>query len=415
MSLQLVKFGRFLPLLFQVAKVQEDLKREKERTGNVTNKMASGIKEKCEKDNREERDKHKEMFRAALARAQMAEKKLEETQVELAKFKDLNHVATMQIKVLNKKIQNPNEESEVHVLQALNKQVREEKEVLQAEVAAQEEQNKKLCDEKEVLQAEVAAIQEKVNFAEVSLSRHLEKEIVSKQGELISMGEVLSDSNKSLLAEVKRGFQGMIDKITAPIDARLKNFDDKVSELVSDKLALEGGLEKDLQPEELEKLRNNRVELTKVVERLTAALKDLKEEKAELEKELKEAQEKAANAGEMQKEDSSAEVNILNAENAALRKDVMALAAEMRNLTKLHAEKAEVHQRLVKKLGKEKRHLEARLEAAKLNLVLERKSWKRGQLVAQPRLKHLGMDQTPPPKISQEGQMAANSLSEEQR
>lgn len=395
--------------------MQEDLKREKERTGNVSKKMASGIKERCEKDNREELDKHKEMFRAALARAQMAEKKLEETQVELAKFKDLNRVATMQIKVLNKKIQNPNEESEVHVLQALNKQVREEKEVLQAEVAAQEEQNKKLCDEKEVLQAEVAAIQEKVNFAEVSLSRHLEKEIVSKQGELISMGEVLSDSNKSLLAEVKRGFQGMIDKITAPIDARLKNFDDKVSELVSDKLALEGGLGKDLQPEELEKLRNNRVELTKVVERLTAALKDLKEEKAELEKELKEAQEKAANAGEMQKEDSSAEVKILNAEKAALRKDVMALAAEMRNLTKLHAEKAEVHQRLVKKLGKEKRHLEARLETAKLNLVLERKSWKRGQLVAQPRLKHLGMDQTPPPKISQEGQMAANSLSEEQR
>ena len=415
MSLQLVKFGRFLPLLFQVAKVQEDLKREKERTGNVTNKMASGIKERCEKDNREERDKHKEMFRAALARAQMAEKKLEETQVELAKFKDLNRVATMQIKVLNKKIQNPNEESEVHVLQALNKQVREEKEVLQAEVAAQEEQNKKLCDEKEVLQAEVAAIQEKVNFAEVSLSRHLEKEIVSKQGELISMGEVLSESNKSLLAEVKRGFQGMIDKITAPIDARLKNFDDKVSELVSDKLALEGGLEKDLQPEELEKLRNNRVELTKVVERLTAALKDLKEEKAELEKELKEAQEKAANAGETQKEDSRAEVKILNAEKAALRKDVMALAAEMRKETKLHAEKAEVHQRLVKKLGKEKRHLEARLETAKLSLVLERKSWNRGQLVAQPRLKHLGMDQTPPPKISQEGQMAANSLSEEQR
>ena len=395
--------------------MQEDLKREKERTGNVSKKMASGIKERCEKDNREELDKHKEMFRAALARAQMAEKKLEETQVELAKFKDLNRVATMQIKVLNKKIQNPNEESEVHVLQALNKQVREEKEVLQAEVAAQEEQNKKLCDEKEVLQAEVAAIQEKVNFAEVSLSRHLEKEIVSKQGELISMGEVLSDSNKSLLAEVKRGFQGMIDKITAPIDARLKNFDDKVSELVSDKLALEGGLEKDLQPEELEKLRNNRVELTKVVERLTAALKDLKEEKAELEKELKEAQEKAANAGETQKEDSRAEVKILNAEKAALRKDVMALAAEMRKETKLHAEKAEVHQRLVKKLGKEKRHLEARLETAKLNLVLERKSWKRGQLVAQPRLKHLGMDQTPPPKISQEGQMAANSLSEEQR
>ena len=199
----------------------------------------------------------------------------------------------------------------------------------------------------------MAAIQEKVNFAEVSLSRHLEKEIVSKQGELISMGKVLSDSNKSLLAEVKRGFQGMIDKITAPIDARLKNFDDKVSELVSDKLALEGGLEKDLQPEELEKLRNNRVELTKVVERLTAALKDLKEEKAELEKELKEAQEKAANPGEMQKEDSSAEVKILNAEKAALRKDVMALAAEMRKESKVHTEEAEVHRRLVKELEKD--------------------------------------------------------------
>merc|ERR1719312_1194978 len=106
------------------------------------------------------------------------------------------------------------------------------------------------------------------------------------------MGEVLSDSNKSLLAEVKQGFQSVIDQITAPIEARLKNFGDKVSELVSDKMALEGGLEKGFQLEELEKLRNNRIELTKAVERLTAALKDLKEEKAALERELKEAQEK---------------------------------------------------------------------------------------------------------------------------
>ena len=60
-----------------------------------------------------------------------------------------------------------NKESEVQVLQALNKQAREEKEVLQGEIAAQEEQNKKLCKENEVLQTKVAALQEKVDLAEV--------------------------------------------------------------------------------------------------------------------------------------------------------------------------------------------------------------------------------------------------------
>ena len=96
------------------------------------------------------------------------------------------------------------------------------------------------------------------------------------------------------------------------------------------------------------------MELTKVVERLTAALK---EEKAVLERELKE---RAAEAEEKQKEDSSAEVKILNAEKAALRKDVMALAAEMRKESKLHADKAEEHRRVVEQLEEEKRHLEAR-------------------------------------------------------
>ena len=235
-----------------MAKVREELEEEKERTGKVKKKTISDIKKRYEKDHREELDKHKEMFRTALSRAQIAEKKvvdkkqendiqsneiarlnvkicelvkankeyecrmmsgeksaskwkeekvelnnreqlgelkemlsraqiaekkLEEAQVELAKFKDLNHVATMQIKVLNNKIYK-NKEGEVHVLQALNQQVREEKEVLQVEISAQEEQNKRLCVEKEVLQAEVAALQEKANLAdvlsaEVSLSRHL--------------------------------------------------------------------------------------------------------------------------------------------------------------------------------------------------------------------------------------------------
>lgn len=158
-------------------------------------------------------------------------------------------------------------------------------------------------------------------------------EIVSKQGELINMGEVLSDSNKRLLAEVKQGFQSVMDQITAPIDARLKNFDDKVSELVSDKVALEGGLEKVVQLEELEKLRNNRMDLMKVVEKLTTSLKNLKEEKAVLGRKLKEAEEKAAEAEEKQKE-----VKILIAEKAALRKDVMVLAADMHKESKVHAE-----------------------------------------------------------------------------
>ena len=80
--------------------MQEELKKEKERTGNIRKSTMSAIKKRCEKDNRVELDKHKEMFRAALSRAQMAEKKLEETRVELAKFKDMNLVATRQIKAL---------------------------------------------------------------------------------------------------------------------------------------------------------------------------------------------------------------------------------------------------------------------------------------------------------------------------
>ena len=59
--------------------MQEELEKEKERTGNVSKKMMSDIKKRCEKDNREKLDKHKEMLRAALARAQMEEMKLEET------------------------------------------------------------------------------------------------------------------------------------------------------------------------------------------------------------------------------------------------------------------------------------------------------------------------------------------------
>ena len=168
----------------QVAKVQEELKKEKERTGNVSKMKISAIKKRYEKDSRVELDKHKEMFRAALTRAQMSEKKLQETGVELAKFKDMNLVATRQIKVLNHEIDKKNEDKE-HVLQALNKKVRDEKEVLQAEKVILQEQNKKLCHEKKVLQTEMVTLhlQEKLNLAEVlnaeaSLSRHLEKETI---------------------------------------------------------------------------------------------------------------------------------------------------------------------------------------------------------------------------------------------
>ena len=62
--------------------MQEELEKEKERTGNVSKKMMSDIKKRCEKDNREKLDKHKEMVRAALARARLAEKKLEDKRQE---------------------------------------------------------------------------------------------------------------------------------------------------------------------------------------------------------------------------------------------------------------------------------------------------------------------------------------------
>ena len=389
--------------------MQEELKKEKERTGNVSKKTISDANKRCDKEKRKEVDKHKEMFLAALRRSEMAEKKLKETRAELAKFKDMNRVATKEIKALNNRV-GQNKESEVNILQAINNQVSEEKEVLQAEITAQEQQNKKLCDEKEVLQAELAALQEKVNLAEVlsaevSLSRHLEKEtisleIVSKQGELVSMGEMLSDSNKSLLAEVKLGFQSAIDQITAPILYRMKNFDDKVGELVSDKKTLEGGIGKGFQLEELEKLRNNRIELSKAVEELTAALKDTKKQKAALERELKETQEKAAVVEEKQKAGCSAKVETLKAEKASLRKDV----------ANLEGEKSKV--RKILRNGKEKR---ARLETAQLSLMLERKKAVVEQLVAQSSEEHSEMEPASSPIISREVQMAANASSDSER
>ena len=90
------------------------------------------------------------------------------------------------------------------------------------------------------------------------------------------------------------------------------------------------------------------------MEKLTFSLKNLKEEKAVLERKLKEAQERAVEAEEKQRE-----VKFLIAEKAALRKDVMVLAADMRKESKVHAEQ------------------------------------------------HLGMDQDPLTKITQKGQMAS--------
>ena len=90
------------------------------------------------------------------------------------------------------------------------------------------------------------------------------------------------------------------------------------------------------------------------MEKLTISLKNLKEEKAVLERKLKEAQERAGEAEEKQKE-----MKILIAEEAALRKDAMVLAADMHKESKVHAEQ------------------------------------------------HLGMDQDPLIKITQKGQMAS--------
>ena len=110
---------------------------------------------------------------------------------------------------------------------------------------------------------------------------------------------------------------------------------------------------------------------------------------------------------EAQEDFSSAKVKILIAEKAALRKDVMVMAADMRKESKVHNDEAERHRSLVKELEKEKRHLEARLETAQLSLVLERKRTVVDQLVGHSSEKNLGMDQDPLSKITQEGQMAS--------
>merc|ERR1719391_1926624 len=152
-----------------------------------------------------------------------------------------------------------------------------------------------------------------------------------------------------------------------------------------------------------------------MVEGLTAALKVLKEEKAEVVKELKSVQEKAAGGEKKQntksiqeKEGLSAKVKMLTVEKGALRKDVIALAADVRQESEeLHADKAEEHHRVVEKLEKEKRHLEARLEEAQLSLVMERKKTVVEQLLARSSKEHLAS----PSRISQDNGVAVNTSS----
>ena len=258
------------------------------------------------------------------SRAERARKRLKEATAELDKMKDINQVLKVQVKLLNEKLS--------------------EKSSAEKENSDLQVQNSKLSNEKKALEAEVISLKEKVRKeelknAENALDLHLEKEkhaleMVVKKDEIVKMGELLSN-NRGLLNEIKVNFEKMLQTTLAPIEAKIKDYDERVSELKAEKEALEKKLERTDQTmgtgfdgNELQKLRSHRSELTKMGEKLAVALKQSKAEKTTIENQLKVVKLEAAKTEEKRKilEDKLAEekkrhladVKILKDEKAAL-------------------------------------------------------------------------------------------------
>ena len=258
------------------------------------------------------------------SRAERARKRLKEATAELDKMKDINQVLKVQVKLLNEKLS--------------------EKSSAEKENSDLQVQNSKLSNEKKALEAEVISLKEKVRKeelknAENALDLHLEKErhaleMVVKKDEIVKMGELLSN-NRGLLNEIKVNFEKMLQTTLAPIEAKIKDYDERVSELKAEKEALEKKLERTDQTRgtgfdtnELQKLQSHRSELTKMGEKLAVALKQSKAEKTTIENQLKVVKLEAAKTEEKRKilEDKLAEekkrhladVKILRDEKAAL-------------------------------------------------------------------------------------------------
>ena len=164
--------------------------------------------------------------------------------------------------------------------------------------------------------------------AEAALSRHLEKESgamlsATKHGELIRKVETLSavtDSNR-MLREAKEKLEKMVEEanakassaqaLLAPMEVKVKDCEERVANLVVEKAVLQKEsdewkkrsdqlVEKSfkINPEELKKLQEDKTKLTRMVQSLTAAKKQLDVKVAAITTELETSKQASAQAQE---------------------------------------------------------------------------------------------------------------------
>jgi len=162
--------------------------------------------------------------------------------------------------------------------------------------------------------------------AEATLGRHLEKESgavlsATKHGELIRKVETLSavtDSNR-MLREAKEKLEKMVEEANAkassaqaslaPMETKVKDCEERVANLVVEKAVLQKEsdewkkrsdqlVEKSfkINPEELKKLQEDKVKLTRMVQSLTAAKKQLDVKVAAIGSELETAKQASTQA-----------------------------------------------------------------------------------------------------------------------
>ena len=141
--------------------------------------------------------------------------------------------------------------------------------------------------------------------AEAALARHVEKESgavlsATKHGELIRKVETLSavtDSNR-MLREAKEKLEKMVEESNAkasnaqaalaPMETKVKDYEERVANLVVEKAVLQKEADEwkkrsdqlveksfKINPEELKKLQEEKIKLTRMVQSLTAAKKQL--------------------------------------------------------------------------------------------------------------------------------------------
>merc|ERR1719284_727879 len=171
--------------------------------------------------------------------------------------------------------------------------------------------------------------------AEAALARHVEKESgavlsATKHGELIRKVETLSavtDSNR-MLREAKEKLEKMVEESNAkassaqaalaPMETKVKDYEERVANLVVEKAVLQKEADEwkkrsdqlveksfKINPEELKKLQEEEVKLTRALQSLTAAKKQLDTKMIALTTELETSKKTATQAQEEAKKQQS--------------------------------------------------------------------------------------------------------------